>query len=82
MTFSYDKLGDVLYISFEALPPDAYEVVENEAGDVLKLDRHTKRVVGCMIPSFTRRCLKGVIDIPEIGAVQFSRMAEELLHHS
>ena len=31
MTFSYDKSADVLYITFEALPPGAYQYVENES---------------------------------------------------
>jgi uncharacterized protein YuzE len=76
---SYDKAADVLYVTFEALPPTAYLVVENQSGDVLKIDRKTHRVVGCTIPFFAKRARRGKIIIPEIGAVPFNDIAEELL---
>jgi hypothetical protein len=78
MTLSYDKHGDVLYISFETLPPDAYIVVENELGDILKLDKRTKRVIGCTIPSLKRRFAQGKIQIPEIGSVSLNAIVESL----
>jgi uncharacterized protein YuzE len=81
MTLSYDKLADVLYITFETLPPNAYVFVENRDGDVLKVDRASNRVVGVTVLAFAARTKKGTrIDIPEIGAVPFNRIAEELLH--
>ena len=80
MTLSYDKNADVLYITFEALPPNAYIFIENEAGDVLKVDRMSRRVVGCTIPFFAARSKRGKIEVPEIGAVPFNVIAEDLLH--
>ncbi len=79
MTFSYDKSADVLYVTFEALPPEAYIFVENESGDVLKVDRVSRRVVGCTIPFFVARAKRGKIEVPEIGAVPFNKIAENLL---
>jgi len=76
---SYDKDADVLYVTFEDLPPAAYLFVENEAGDVLKIDRNTRRVVGCTIPFFAKRAKRGKIIIPEVGAVPFNDVADELL---
>ena len=80
MTLSYDKLADVLYVTFETLPSDAYIYVENEAGDVLRLDRISKRVVGCTILAFAERAAQGKVMIPEIGPVPFNELAEGLLH--
>jgi uncharacterized protein YuzE len=80
MTFSYDKNADVLYVTFEALPPGAYGFIENEFGDILKVDRVSRRVVGCTIPFFAARAKRGKIEIPEIGAVPFNQIADELLH--
>ncbi len=79
MTFSYDKRADVLYISFEALPPQDYLVVENETGDILKLNKKNGSVVGCTIPFFMERFRKGKIEIPEVGGVPFNALAKDLL---
>jgi hypothetical protein len=79
MTLSYDKLADVLYVTFEALPPEAYLYVENANGDILRLDRHSRRVVGCTIPAFAERAAKGRVTIPEIGPVPFNELADALL---
>jgi uncharacterized protein YuzE len=80
MTLSYDKNADVLYVTFEAVDPSSYQFVENEAGDVLKIDRVSSRVVGCTIPFFAARARKGKIIIPEIGGVPFNALAEDLVH--
>jgi hypothetical protein len=79
MTLSYHKEADVLYVTFETLPPDAYVFVENESGDVLKIDKKTRRVVGCTIPFFARRAKLGKVVVPEIGAVPFNDIADTLL---
>jgi len=79
MNLSYDRDADVLYVMFETLPPDAYLFVENESGDVLKIDKNTRRVVGCTIPFFAKRAKRGKIIIPEVGAVPFNDLADELL---
>jgi hypothetical protein len=79
MTMSYDKNADVLYVTFEPVAPGSYVFVENEAGDVLKLDRATRRVVGCTVLFFAARAKKGRIEIPEIGAGAFNKIMNELL---
>jgi hypothetical protein len=79
MTLSYDQSADVLYVTFERLPQQNCIYVENEQGDVLRLDKYTKRVVGCTIPFFSERAAKGKVTVPEIGEVPFNRYAEGLL---
>jgi uncharacterized protein YuzE len=79
MTLSYDKAVDVLYITFEPAPPGSYLYVENDNGDVLRLDRNTRRVVGCTIMAFAQRCAKGRLVIPEVGAVPFNEIADNLV---
>jgi uncharacterized protein YuzE len=80
MTFSYDKEADVLYISFRPIVPHSYFYAESMHGDVLRLDRITKEIVGCTILGFSQRSSQGKIDIPEIGPVPFNEIAEGLLH--
>ena len=79
MTASYDKEADVLYITFERLPAEDYVYVENESGDVLRLNKKSGRVVGCTIPYFAKRATQHKLDIPEIGTVPFNDLAKELL---
>jgi len=79
MTFSYDKDADVLYVTFELVPADTYEYVENESGDILKVDRANRRIVGCTIPFFAKRVKRGKLVVPEIGAIPFNEIARELL---
>jgi hypothetical protein len=59
MTMSYDKFADVLYVMFEPAAPDSYFFLENAEGDVLKVDRVSRRVVGCTILSFALRTKQG-----------------------
>ncbi|HEV8416457.1 MAG TPA: hypothetical protein VGQ49_22880 [Bryobacteraceae bacterium] len=80
MTLSYDKLADVLYVTFETLPAGSYIYVENDTGDILRLDRSSKRVVGVTIPAFAQRAARGSIVIPEIGSVPFNQLVDDLLH--
>jgi len=79
MTLSYDKKADVLYVAFEPAVPGTYIYVENENGDILKLDRNTKQVVGCTIPFFATRAAGGPVVVPEVGPVPFNEVAEEIL---
>ena len=58
---------------------DAYIFVENEAGDILKLDRKSRRVVGCTVPGFLARAKQGKVSIPEVGSVPFNDIAEALV---
>jgi hypothetical protein len=66
-------------MAFEPSAPQDYIVVENESGDILKLDRKNGRVIGCTVPFFMARLAKGKLEIPEIGAVPFNEIAKELL---
>jgi uncharacterized protein YuzE len=75
---SYDRDADVLYITFENLPNQKYIYVENENGDVLRLDSKTKRVVGVTILGFSRRASETIV-IPEIGSVPFNELAAALI---
>ncbi len=79
MKASYDKDGDVLYITFERLPSKDYIYVENESGDILKLNKKSRRVVGCTIPYFSKRAARNKLNIPEIGPVPFNELAKALL---
>ncbi len=76
MTFSYDRESDVLYLTFEKRAPDTYGYVENESGDILKLDKEDHRVVGCTIPGFMRRSRDSKIVVPEVGGLKFNEAAE------
>ena len=80
MTVSYDKLTDVLYVTYETLPPEKYIYVENTAGDILRLDRTSRRVVGVTIPAFVARCARGQVVITEVGTVPFNAFVDDLLH--
>lgn len=69
VTLSYDKRADVLYVAFETPSPGTYvSYVENEAGDVLRLDLTSKRVVGVTIMAFSERATRDPVIIPEIGS--------------
>jgi hypothetical protein len=80
MTLSYDKNADVLYVTFEALPPADYVFVENESGDVLKVSRASQRVVGCTIPYFAKRSRNGKISIPELNGSPLKDFTRDLAH--
>jgi uncharacterized protein YuzE len=79
MTFSYDKDADVLYVTFERLPEQAYIYVENASGDVLRLDKETRRVVGVTIPFFMKRAAHQKVSVPEVSWVPFNDLAAELV---
>jgi uncharacterized protein YuzE len=79
MTFSYDKAADVLYVTFERLPSQSVIYVENENGDVLRLDRETRRVVGVTIPFFVKRAAQQKVNVPEVSWVPFNDLATELV---
>lgn len=78
MTFNYDDDADVLYVTFEEFEgKESY--VENNNGDVLRLDPATGKIIGVTIPFFLRRSEMGTIEIPEIGIVPFNTLARKLL---
>lgn len=49
------------------MAPGKCEYVENERGQIVRLDASTGEPVGCTIPLFLRRAGAGEIDIPEVG---------------
>ncbi len=72
MTFSYDEDSDVLYVTF-ARPNSGVRYVETERGDVLRFCEDTHQIVGITIMYFAYRSAKNeIIDIPEVGIVDFS----------
>lgn len=79
MTLSYDHEADVLYVTFDRRPGQAYIYVENQNGDVLRLDKETRQVVGCTIPFFSKRTADTKVTIPEIGIVPFNASTEDLV---
>lgn len=79
MTLSYDKTADVLYVTFEMVSGESYIYVENENGDILRLDQETRRVVGITLPFFSKRAKAGKITVPEVGTVPFNDYANELI---
>jgi uncharacterized protein YuzE len=79
MTLSYDKDADVLYVTFEGLPHQSYIYVENENGDVLRVDKKSKRVVGCTIPFFSKRTMKRKVTVPEVGRVPSNESTKDLV---
>jgi uncharacterized protein YuzE len=79
LTLSYDNAADVLYVTFERLPVGSYLYVENENGDVLRVDKNTQHIVGCTIPFFAKRAALGPVIIPEVGEVPFNDLAKNLV---
>jgi uncharacterized protein YuzE len=79
MTFSYDGDADVLYVTFERLARPA-QYVENENGDILRIDEESGKIVGVTILFFLRRAKQGVVSVPEVGVVPFNQIASDLLN--
>jgi uncharacterized protein YuzE len=78
MKLSYNPDSDVLYVTFGRRPPKGSVFIENRNGDIIRLDKKTRKVIGCTIPFFSRRAGKDGIPIPEIGDVPFNRSAKRL----
>jgi uncharacterized protein YuzE len=79
MTLSYDKETDVLYITFQKSPGQRYRYVENENGDVLRLDSESNQVVGVTMPYFLKRVKKNKLSIPEVSDVPLNEIAKHLV---
>jgi len=79
MTFSYDNDADVLYVTFERSPHPAL-YIENENGDILRIDEQSGKIVGCTILFFLQRAKAGTISVPEIGVVPFNQIVSNLLN--
>jgi uncharacterized protein YuzE len=79
MKFSYDDDADVLYIKF-ADAPGRVTYIENENGDILRLNKATGEIVGVTIQLFMRRIKGGeAINIPEVGIIPFNSIVDSLL---
>jgi uncharacterized protein YuzE len=79
MTIAYDRAADVLYVTLEDSKHVEGEYVENDEGNILRIDPQTNRVVGFTIVSFSARLEKHhEITIPEIGALPLASWAGPL----
>jgi uncharacterized protein YuzE len=80
MKIQYDKSADVLYVTLEYCAPQQCRFVENENGDVLRIDRTNDRVVGVTVISFLLRIRKGLdVVVPEIGSIPFKEQARQIM---
>ena len=79
MTFSYDAKADVLYVTFEKIQRPAL-YIENETGDILRIDEQSGKIVGCTVLFFLHRAKDGPISVPEVGVVPFNQIASSLLN--
>jgi uncharacterized protein YuzE len=83
MKVQYDKSADVLYVTLRKQDPKQCRFVENENGDVLKIDRLTGHVVGVTIIAFLLRINRGLeVNIPEIRAIPFAEFAKNITGHN
>jgi uncharacterized protein YuzE len=81
MKISYDKMTDVLYITFSA-PQDRAEYVEVKGG-ILRVDEDTQQIVGVTIPFFQEKtAITGKLELPEVGAVLFSPETKQRLERA
>lgn len=79
MTFNYDDDADVLYITF-ASPEGRIQYVQTRRGDVVRFSESTGQVVGVTIQFFMERTQRGeIIEVPEVGAVNFSSIMHSLI---
>jgi uncharacterized protein YuzE len=70
MTISYDKIADVLYITFSQ-PRTRAKYLEVEGG-ILRIDPETEQVVGVTIPFFQEKAEGGArVCVPDVGAAIF-----------
>ncbi len=82
MKFKYDNSADVLYVTLEDRAPNECRFVENDSGDILKIDRMTDEPVGVTIVSFLLRTKKGLdVRVPEIeiDAASFKKQAKRIM---
>jgi uncharacterized protein YuzE len=79
MTFSYDDIADVLYVTFEEVKGKP-SLIENSNGDLIRIESETGKIVGCTIFYFMKRAKAGDIEVPEIGIVPFNTIMSSLMH--
>ncbi len=81
MTVSYDKLTDVLYVTFSQ-PKHSADYVEVDGG-ISRTDASEERVVGLTIPFFLEKMeSRESMTFPEIGPVPFSEETVQALHEA
>jgi uncharacterized protein YuzE len=79
MKFSYDEDADVMYVTLTK-PSSKVTYIENDNGDILRLDESTGMIVGFTIPRARERIDKdGKLEIPELGGVPFSDELQKLI---
>lgn len=67
MRITYSKDADILHISFTP-PTGKVASVENENGDILRIDKETGKIIGVAVQLFMYRIGNGEkIEIPEAG---------------
>jgi uncharacterized protein YuzE len=67
MRITYSEDADILFLSFSA-PAGKIVSVENENGDILRVDRSSGKIVGVSIQLFMQRIKSGEkIEVPEIN---------------
>jgi len=65
MTFNYDHIADVLYVTFEQ-STTGVSYIENREGDILRIDKKSGKIVGVTVVFFLRRAKLGPITVPEV----------------
>lgn len=78
MKISYDRIADVLYITFSKPQERAAFAFVEVNGGVLRIDESTREVIGITIPFFQEKADVG-LELPEIGAVPFTPSTEETI---
>jgi len=79
MKLAYDKDSDILYIAFRPSAPGTFSMLPNADGDLLKIDKMSKDVIGVTILDFSRRANKGKLTVPEVAG-SFACDFSELIH--
>jgi uncharacterized protein YuzE len=78
MKVSYDETVDVLYVTFQPIPPSV-TYLENKNGDIIRFDSVSGAVVGVTIPCFLERAEIEDVVIEEIGSVPFNAALRQLV---
>lgn len=71
MTFEYDDLADVLFVSFQAPNGKCFYTYSSE-GSILSVDSMSGEIVGVEILAFARKAQSGPVAIPELQGTDFS----------
>lgn len=78
MKVSYDKLADVLYVTFRQ-PEGRAEYIEADGG-ILRIDTVSREILGLTVPFFLEKVDSGVdLCFPEIESVPFNHNTLNLI---